>query len=273
MRRILAGLAIVAALVATGAGCASRRKPKQEVALLTAEDLYQQGVAAIEQHKLREARTLLERIQYSAQDRPDLEPLVRLGLADATFYLGDDVSLIEARAKYIDFVTLYGDHPQAPYAQFQAGVASLKQVNDPSRDQSQTDTAVADLREVGRRWPGSPWVEAADQMIAVAQDNLAQHEYLVARFYAKRKKYQAASDRLRGLLDQYPRYAHKDQVYLLLGQALVKMNSTEEGRVYLDKLLADYPGTASAREAKKLLTEMGDKPGGRAENEPAPKAS
>ncbi|HET9298719.1 MAG TPA: outer membrane protein assembly factor BamD, partial [Candidatus Polarisedimenticolaceae bacterium] len=120
MRRVLAGLAIAALLAATGAGCASRRKAKQEVALATAEDLYRQGVAALEQGKLREARSLLERIQYTAQDRPDLEPLVRLGLADATFFLGDDVSLIEARAKYLDFVTLYGDHPQAPYAQFQA---------------------------------------------------------------------------------------------------------------------------------------------------------
>ena len=89
------------------------------MALLTAEDLYRQGVAAIEQRKLR-VRTLLERI-HSAQDRPDLEPPVRLALADATFYLGDDVSLIEAHAKYLDFVTLYGDHAQAPYAQFQAG--------------------------------------------------------------------------------------------------------------------------------------------------------
>ena len=66
MRHVLAGLAVAALLLTTGEGCASRRKAKQEVALLTAEDLYRQGVAAIEQHKLREARTLLERIQYSA---------------------------------------------------------------------------------------------------------------------------------------------------------------------------------------------------------------
>ena len=267
MRRALAGLAI-GVLLAVGAGCASRRQAKQEAAVVTAEDLYRQGVDALEKRKLREARTYLERIQYSAQNRPDLEPLVRLALADATFYLGDDVSLIEARAKYVDFVTLYGDHPQAAYAQFQAGVSSLKQVNDPSRDQSQTEAALADLREVGRRWPGSPFAEAADQMIGVAQNHLAEHEYLVARFYSKRKKYQAASDRLRGLLDKYPRYGHKDEVYLLLGQTLVKMNSTEEGRVYLDKLLADYPGTDAAREAKKLLSELGRGQEGRAGAEP-----
>ena len=271
MRRVLAGLAAVA-MLAAGAGCASRREAKQEVALLTAEDLYRKGIASLEQRKLHEARNYLERIQYSAQNRPDLEPLVRLALADATFYLGDDVSLIEARAKYVDFVTLYGDHPQAPYAQFQAGVSSLKQVNDPSRDQSQTEIALADLREVGRRWPTSPFAEAADQMIAVAHDHLAEHELLVARFYAKRKKYQAASDRLRGLLDRYPRYARKDQVYLLLGQALVKMNSTAEGRVYLDKLLADYPDTAAAREAKKLLAELANAHEGRTDNEPGPTA-
>ena len=66
----------------------------------------------------------------------------------------------------------------------------------------------------------------------------------------------------------YPRYGHKDEVYLLLGQTLVKMNSTEEGRVYLDKLLADYPGTDAAREAKELLSELGRGQEGRAGAEP-----
>jgi outer membrane protein assembly factor BamD len=272
MRRVLAGVTIAVLLAATGEGCAARRKGKQEVALLTAEDLYRKGLESLEKRKLHDARGYLERIQYSAQNRPDLEPMVRLALADATFYMGDDVSLIEARAKYVDFVTLYGDHPQAPYAQLQAGVSSLKQVNDPSRDQTQTEAALADLREVGRRWPASPFAEAAEQMMAEAHDHLAQHEFLVARFYAKRKKYKAAADRLRGLLDSYPRYERKDQVYLLLGQALVKMNSTEEGRVYLDKLLADYPGTDAAREAKKLLAELGREQEGRAGADPGPTA-
>jgi outer membrane protein assembly factor BamD len=268
MRRVFAGLAIVAVLAVAGEGCASRRKAKQEVELLTAEDLYRQGLASLQERKLRQARGYLERIQFSAQNRPELEPLVRLALADATFYAGDDLSLIEARSKYLDFVTLYGDHPQAPYAQFQAGVASLEQVSDPSRDQSQTQVALADLREVTRRWPTGPYAEAAQQMVGVAQGHLAEHEFLVARFYAKRKRYQAASDRLRGLLETYPRYAHKDQVYLLLGQALVKMNSTAEGRVYLDKLLADYPASEAAKEARKLLADLADGQEGRAGTEP-----
>lgn len=272
MRRVLAGVAILAALVVPGQGCASRRKAKQEVQLLTAEDLYRQGLASIQERKLRQARGYLERIQFSAQNRPDLEPLVRLAVADATFYAGDDLSLIEARSKYLDFVTLYGDHPQAPYAQFQAGVASLKQVNDPSRDQSQTQIALADLREVTRRWPNGPYAEAAQQMMAVAQNHLAEHEYMVGRFYFKRKKYQAASDRLRALLDTYPRYGHKDQVYLLLGQALMSMNSTAEGRVYLDKLLTDFPSSEAAKEAKKLLAALGDGHEGRAGSEPGASA-
>jgi outer membrane protein assembly factor BamD len=276
--RAVALLASLAVVAGAAPGCAGRRKAKQETELLTAEALYRKGLTSLEERKLREARAYLERIQFTAGNRPELEPLVRLALADATFYAGDQLSLIEARSKYLDFVTLYGDHPQAPYAQFQAGVASLKQVNHPSRDQSQTQVAISDLKEVGRRWPDSSFAAASEQMIGLAHDHLAEHEHLVGRFYFKRRDYQAATERLRNLLTSYPRYSHRDEVYLLLGQSLVRANSADEGRVYLDKLVTDFPASEAAKEARKLLAELsGGKPEperreGRAAAEPRPSA-
>ena len=49
---------------------------------------------------------------------------MRIGVADATFYQGHDLALIDARNLYLDFVTLNADHELAPYAQFQAGICS-----------------------------------------------------------------------------------------------------------------------------------------------------
>ena len=252
-RTILCALALSLVLFS---GCASRRQRQEEAKILDAEVLYKKGIAEISRGNFRKARIFLDRIQYTPENRTNLEPRVRLALADVAFYTGDDVSLIDARSKYVDFVTLYGDHSRAPYAQLQAGVCSLKQVSHPMRDQNQTIVAMQDLREVERRYPGSPLVPAAGYLLRKAEGNLAEHDYQVGRFYFKRKAYLAATDRFRSVLDRYPRYTGRERVYFYLGQALLRMNNDAEGRIYLDKLVNDYPDSEYVDEARRLLSNV-----------------
>lgn len=251
-----AALLVSAALLAAAPGCSSKKSGPRIPALADpayASQLYDEGMRELASRKFRKARTTLERIQIAAADRPRLEPLVRLGIADATFFMGGDASMIEARAKYLDFVLVYGDHPKAPYAQFQAGMCSLKQVRDGSRDQSQTAIAVTDFQEIEKRFPDSSYARASRQRIDVAEANLAEHEYVVGRFYYQKKKYFTAASRLRGVLEKYPRYRDRQKVYFYLGQALLKANSDAEGKIYLDKLVKDYPEGKYAPEAKRIL--------------------
>ena len=250
----------VAALVlfaAAATGCA-KKKNLAPIGFASATVQYQQGMEQLQRGKLTQARTTLQQVSYTAEDdRPEIEPLVRIGLADATFYQRGALSLIDARNLYLDFVTLFADHRKAPYAQFQAGICSLNQVAAPSKDQTETRRAVAGLRDVERRFPGSNYADAAQRMRKVAEANLAEHEFMVGRFYLKRKKYLAAADRFRGVLEDYPHYVEIDKVYLYLGQALLRSNNDSEARVYLDKLVTDYPNGPYADQARKALTEAG----------------
>jgi len=227
--------------------------------VLGAEDLYKQGLDQIEQRKLEAAIDSLEAIdlRYSAEDQPRLEPLIRLAMADATFYKGSILDLIDARSLYLDFVTFKGDHPKAPYAQFQAGVCSLKQVNHPSRDQSQTSAAFRDLRQVIRRYPNSRYADAARDMIRQAEGSLAEHEFLVGRFYLKRKRYVAATGRFKGLLERFPEYGDKEKVYYYLARSLLLGDNEVEGRIYADKLLTDYPDTQYEKEISQVMRHVG----------------
>lgn len=255
-RRARGGLLAAVALLAfvPVPGCAGRRqRARAEVEVLTPEAAYARALQQLGAGRLRRARSHLEKVPFTADSRPVLEPLVRLALADAIFYAGDDVSLVDARSKYLDFVTYYGDHPRAPYAQLQAGVCSLKQARHPSRDQSDTRVALGDLREVERRWPTSPYVRAARDMIALGEGKLAEHEFIVGRFYYQKKAYASAIGRFRSLLEHYPRYREKEKVYFYLGQALLRSGNAVEGRVYLDKLVADYPNGRYAQQARKVL--------------------
>jgi len=248
----LISLALLATVVATG--CGGRKRAARTVG--DAQQLYRIAERQLAARDLRRARTTLQRVQYSAEDRAELEPLVRLMLADASFYQGNAVSLIEARSMYLDFVTLYGDHPRAAYAQMQAGVCSLLQANNPSRDQGEIKQAIADLQETIRRYPTSPYAGAAADLIVEGQNSLAEHEYLVGRFYLKRKKWAAAADRFETALESYGRFPERDKVLYHLGLARAKLGDQTESELYLGQLLNEFPSSSWAKPGRELLSEI-----------------
>ena len=257
--RLLPAVLALAVLLAGTACSAKHKAAKQTTEVLTAEATLKQVDAAMAHHQLRKAKTLLGKIQFTQEERPKYEPLVRLALADSTYYLGDDLSLIEARSKYLDFVTLYSDHPKAPYSQFQAGMCSVKQIYSASRDQAQTQIAIDDFREIDKRWPRSGYARAARQFIGKGQDGLAEHEFLVGTFYWKKKAYQAATERYMALLDTFPSYRQKDKVYYWLGRTLMDARTPDGARVWLDQVLTEYPRSKYAKLAKGLLAESAKK--------------
>ena len=261
MRGMTIAVVLSLALLAGGTGCAAkkRRAAQQTAEVLTAESVLAQVDNAMARHQLRKAKLLLQKIQFTQAERPTYEPLVRLALADSTYYLGDDLSLIEARSKYLDFVTLYADHPKAPYAQFQAGMSSVKQIYSASRDQAQTQIAIDDFREIDKRWPKSAYARAGRQFIGKGQDGLAEHEFIIGSFYWKKKSYQAATERFTGLLEKFPSYRQKDKVYYWLGRTLMGAQNPAEARVWLDQVLNEYPRGKYAKMAKALLAESAKK--------------
>ncbi len=248
-------LSFAAVLLATLAGCGGGKKKDTagaEDQFLTTEEVYAKGREHLANDELRKARQTFERINLT-EDARELEPMVRLSMADATFYAGDNLSLIDARPLYDDFVILYGDHERAPYAKLQAGVCLLEQVNHPSRDQSMTYESIKDLNGVIQRYPGSDYAKVAQIKVDYAQNNLAEHEFLIGKFYMKKKAYFPAEKRFRNVLLKYPAYPERDKLYFALGKTLVLADNMEEGRIYLGKLIEGWPDSAYTKEANKLL--------------------
>jgi outer membrane protein assembly factor BamD len=259
--RVMAGLLSVMVIITLTTGCAAKKKKKaemNEISYLSASEQYGRARDALSKRDLRRAKTILQRVQYTKpEERSEVEPLVRLAMADANFYGRHGFALIDSRSLYLDFVTLYGDHLHAPYSQFQAGMCSFKQVINPSRDQTRTRQAINELTEVERRYPGSGFAGPAHLMVRRAEDYLAEHEFAVGRFYLKKKSYAAAADRFRAALEKYPGYSDREKLYFHMGRALLGANNNSEARIYLDKLVTDYPEGKYSDDARKALSEAG----------------
>jgi outer membrane protein assembly factor BamD len=258
-RRCFALAACLLALVGLEPGSVEAKKKKavQATAPPSAQESYDAGRHALEAGDERKALTQLQAIQYAGDERTQLEPLVRIAIADATFYQGYAVARIDARSLYTDFATLYSDHPLAPYALFQSAMCSMSEMKSPAKDQVDTQQTLADLSEVMRRYPSSPWATAAKVMSHFAEARLAEHEFIVGRFYQQRKRPLAAIGRFRTVLDKYPAYPERDKVYLYLGRALLASKNDVEARIYLDKLVHDYPDGKYTAEARRELERAG----------------
>lgn len=244
---------LMAAVVA--AGCGEKKAPRDRFAGMTADEIYQHALKQLENGKEGKARTTLQAALGRTTTTPELIAKVHLGLADAYFYDGGILNLAEALSRYTNFLTFYPNHERVDYVQYQIGLCHLKQVLSPDRDQTQTRRALDEFLKVRGQYPNSPFVAPAEEKANEARELLAESEFRVGQFYFRNEAYEGALDRFRLVLEKYPLYTKKPRLYLLLGRSLLQLDRQDEGRLYLQKLVAEFPDSDAAYEAAVLLEE------------------
>lgn len=252
-RWLTAGLAALV-LAMTIPACA-KKAPQDRFAGMTAEQIYEIASKQIEKKQYLRARTTLQKALGRSDLTPDLISRVHLALADAYFYDGGVLNLAEALSRYTNFLTFYPNHARADYVQYQLGLCYLKQLLNADRDQAQTKKAIEELVKVRNLYPSSDYAGQAEQKADEAREVLAEHDFRIASFYYKQRAYSGAVQRFRDILESFPNYSRKDRLYLTLGQSLFALDKKDEGRLYLQRLLGEFPDSRYAGEAKQLLAE------------------
>ncbi len=128
-------------------------------------------------------------------------PLAELKAADCYFYLKQ---YPEAKNLYLSFAEKYPRNDAIPYVIYQTGRCGFNKISRIDKDTSGAKEAIKTFSRLLRLYPDSPYSEDAKRQIKDAKDFLANHEYFVAEFYARNKKYDQAKHRLRYLINMYP---------------------------------------------------------------------
>lgn len=258
--RRASGLAM-AALVIVGLtvlpACAKKppKPPKDKYVGFSAIQVYDIAMKQMHKKSYATARETLQKVLGRPDATPELTTKVHLALADAYFFDGGVINLAEAQSRYTNFLTFYPNNERADYAQYQVGLCYLRQAASPDRDQDQTRKALNELSKVKTNYPSSDYVGPADEKADQAREILAEHEFRIGFFYFRRKSYNGSIPRFREVLDKYPNYSAKDRVYLLLGRSLMATSKEDEGRLYLQKLVTEFPESRYAGEARGLLSQ------------------
>jgi len=254
-RTLPACLAILAlALLAAGCGGrATHKKKKDPFPGMNAQQVYDLGMKQFNRKKYTKSRDTLQAALSRDGATPALIANVHLALADSFFRDGGLLNLAEAQSRYTNGLTFEPNHERADYAQYQLGLCYLRQAANPGRDQAQTQKALSELLKVESSYPNSEYVVAAMHKADEARELLAEHEYRIGHFYFKRKDYKGAVTRLKEILEKYPAYSRKPDVYLTLGRSLIALERKDEGDLYLQKLVSELPESRQAAKAQLYL--------------------
>ena len=250
---------LIAILVVLVAVTACNRGPRQirpvvdpEFLNLSKEEIHRRGEDFYSKKKWQRARTYYSHVYENFPNDP-LGRRSLLRVADTFFNQGDPVSLVEAQYKYRDFLNRFPGSESADYAMLQIAMVSYKQMERPDRDQQRTREAVEKFNDMIKSFPRSALRPEAEKHLQEAQDRLARHEHVVARYYAKRKSWTAAVQRLNFVIDSYPAYAERDAAFFDLGHALEKLGRNGEARLYFERVVSEFPKSDYAERAKRRL--------------------
>lgn len=215
--RLLAALALAAALLPLAGGCKSGLGDDPILRLAAAEALTE-GKRLMADEKYAKARRYLSHaFEVEPNSLAGREAL--LLLADSFYLDGGALNFVQAEAKYRDFLNRFPTSDQASYAQFQVANSLAGRMEKADRDQSSTEAAMAAYQELIRLYPTSEYTAEARQRIDEVRDRLAEHEFVVGHFYFRRGLQVAAIGRFEELLDRYPAYDERDKVLYYLALA------------------------------------------------------
>lgn len=231
------------------ASCGGGKKLRLDPKVMGDKQLYEIGDRALKKGDYTNAREAFKTV-YENFPKSEYRILARIAYADSYYRQGGDANYILGIQEYQDFISLFPFHPKAEYAQFQIGMCYFHMTEKPDRDQTQTHKALDEFKKVVDNYPKGAHYQQAYQYLLKCYSILAEHEYLVARYYARTGRPQAAVQRIKSLLKTYPESVHQPKFIFTLAKSLEELRQYPESCTYYDRLLQKWPTSEFSSDAK-----------------------
>jgi len=207
-------------------GCSSTKSDDQlleELANLDKEAIFERAEDLFNNKKYEEARKFFSFV-YDTFPNDPLGHKAALRVADTFSVRRDVTSLTEARLRYRDFANRYPNDPDRDYALLMIGQTYTTKRLRPDRDLSSLHEAVNAYQQLVNLYPDSDHAPEARDRLADLHQLLAEHEWLVAWFYMRNKRWTGAQWRLQYLKENYPEYTEMERVDAALERIQLKMD-------------------------------------------------
>ncbi|WP_428150059.1 outer membrane protein assembly factor BamD [Brevundimonas sp.] len=249
---VLIALAAVLTLSACNGG---RARPRLAYEERPVELLYNTGYERLQRHRWSDAVDYFQEVE---RQHPYSEWSRRAILMQIYAYYQNG-NYEESIAAADRFIQLFPGSPSAAYAFYMRATCHFEQIVDVGRDQNQAEQALAGLRDVARRYPGSSYATDATVKIDMVNDQLAGKEMNIGRYYQRANQPLAAIGRYKAVIDNeaFQRTSHTPEALYRLVEVYLTLGLKDEAERNGAVLGYNYPGSPWYAEAYALLTEDG----------------
>jgi outer membrane protein assembly factor BamD len=229
--------------------CGGTKKVSLDPKKYSDKQLYDIGLQHVKDENYEEAREAF-RVVFENFPKSDYRILAKLAIANSHYQQGNTANYVLAVQEYQDFIALFPFSPKAEFAQYQIGLCYYNMLEKPDRDQTETRKALDEFRKVIDTYPKGAYYKKAYSKLLDCYRRLAEHEYIVARFYQRTGRHSAAVDRLKGILKNYPEPIFQAKHYYNLAKSLQEMDQFSESCTYYSTLLKKWPKSEYAQDAQ-----------------------
>jgi outer membrane protein assembly factor BamD len=225
-------------LLAIVAGCAGKEPP------FDAATVFKTAEQDMREEAFEKARKGYQQIQEKSPDKSyDADLMLRI----ADTYYGEE-KYSEAQVEYQAFLNYHPVHKDAPYAQYQIGMCSYRDLTTIDRDPAPAHTVIKEMRKLLEKYPKSGYEEEARKYTSICTDWVAEYELYVAHFYYKKGAYKAAVGRCEALLKNYPgSRSEKDALYYA-ALSYAERGDKDLARAKFETLVEKYPAMKKTAE-------------------------
>ncbi len=232
---------VLACLVAGAllAGCASSNDVSKALNPDPPDKMYARADALLNGGNFTEAARKFEDLD---RDHP-YSPEARRAIVMAAYAYYKAGKYPEAVASARRYTTLHPGTKDAALAHHIIASANFDEIRDPSRDQTATRKALAELKTLVQRYPESPYAKLAYNRIRLAEDALAASEMNVGRYYQKRNNQIAAINRYKVVVTEYQTTAHVEEALYRLVETNMALGIVPEAQTAAAVLGHNYPNS------------------------------
>ena len=114
-----------------------------------------------------------------------------------------EMNYSEAIFKFNKIINEYPSHKNIDYAYFMKAMCYYEQIENSELDGINNDKALENFNQVIKRYPESKYARDSEQKIIFVKENMAAKHMNIALFYQNDKKYLAALNRYKIVIDKY----------------------------------------------------------------------
>jgi outer membrane protein assembly factor BamD len=256
VRRVVVRVLAAGLVLALGTACKTKEPSFEEVP--PAEELYEDGQKVLEGRNILgvyrwiDYDKAIELFQSVVDNYPYSELAVEADLQIADAYFAD-ARYDEALSYYRDFSELHPQHEKVPYTIYRSALCFERQIKATNRDQTATREAIVFLDQLLVSHPYSDQAREAENLWRELQIRLAENIEGIADFYRFHDEYEAAAERYRLLLNDYPGLGLDARVLYKLGLCYADMNRVDEADRIFRAISTHYRDSRYAFKARKKL--------------------